>query len=136
MVVLLHRMVFSLPAFVEKYTYYATVKLILNGLIDEYMSANLKLYLEQLKSYVMNQERSNTKWNKLRVWRKQIILFFLSCSVAVWPYAHQWLLFLIWIHSMQGWTATTRHEVTRKKHIKVKNKGNLFRKNLQLKDVC
>ena len=76
MVVLLHRMVFSLPAFVEKYTDYATVKLISNGLIDEYISANLKLYLEQLKSYVMNQERSNTKWNKLRVWRKQIILFF------------------------------------------------------------
>ena len=61
MVVLLHRMVFSLSAFFEKYTDYATVKLILNGLIDEYISANLKLYLEQLKSYVMNQERSNTK---------------------------------------------------------------------------
>ena len=76
MVVLLHRMVFSLPAFVEKYTDYATVKLILNGLIDEYISANLKLYLEQLKSYVMNQEHSNTKWNKLIVWRKQLILFF------------------------------------------------------------
>ena len=61
MVVLLHRMVFSLPTFVEKYTNYVTIKLILNGLIDEYISANLKLYLEQLKSYVMNQEHSNTK---------------------------------------------------------------------------
>ena len=40
---------------------------------------------------------------------------------------------------MQDWTATTRHEVTRKKSQKdkrLKHTGNLFRKNLQLKDVC
>ena len=40
------------------------------------------------------------------------------------------------IHSMQGWTATTRHRVTRKRSTKMlKHKGNRFRKNLQL-DVC
>ena len=37
---------------------------------------------------------------------------------------------------MQDWTATTRHGVTRKISIKrLEHTGNLFRKNLQLKDV-
>ena len=37
------------------------------------------------------------------------------------------------IHSMEGWTATTRHGVTRKRSTKrLKHTGNLFRKNLQL----
>ena len=44
--------------------------------------------------------------------------------------------FLNGIHSMQGWTATTRHEVTRKRSTKIiKHPGNLFRMNLQLKGV-
>ena len=44
--------------------------------------------------------------------------------------------FLIGIHSMQGWTATTWHGVTRKGNTKrLRQKGNLFRKNLQLKNV-
>ena len=38
---------------------------------------------------------------------------------------------------MQGQTATTRHGVTGKRSTKrLKHTGNLFRKNLQLKDVC
>ena len=45
--------------------------------------------------------------------------------------------FLIGIHSIQGWRATTRHRVTRKRSTKkLKHTGNLFKKNLQLKDVC
>ena len=45
--------------------------------------------------------------------------------------------FLIGIHFMQGWTAITRHGVTRKRSTKaLKHTGNLFRKNLQLKGVC
>ena len=45
--------------------------------------------------------------------------------------------FKIGILPMQGWTATTRHEVTRKRNTKrLRHTGNLFRKNLQLKDVC
>ena len=52
-------------------------------------------------------------------------------------YIYTFFLFLIGIHSMQGWTATTRHGVTRKRNTKrLRHKGNLFRKNLQLKDVC
>ena len=38
---------------------------------------------------------------------------------------------------MQGWTATTGHGVTRKEAQKgLQGTENLFRKNLQLKDVC
>ena len=45
--------------------------------------------------------------------------------------------FLIGIDSMQGWTATTRHGVTRKRSTKrLKHTGNLFTKNLQLIGVC
>ena len=47
------------------------------------------------------------------------------------------LFFLVQIHSRQGWTATTRHGLTRKTSTKrLEHAGNLFRKNLQLKDVC
>ena len=39
----------------------------------------------------------------------------------------------IGIHSIQGWTATARHWVTRKRSTKwLKHTGNLFKKNLQL----
>ena len=45
--------------------------------------------------------------------------------------------FLTGIHSMQGWTATSRHGVTKKEAQKtLQNTKNLFKKNLQLKDVC
>ena len=38
---------------------------------------------------------------------------------------------------MQGSTVTTRHGVTRKEAQNgLQDKENLFRKNLQLKDVC
>ena len=38
---------------------------------------------------------------------------------------------------MQSLTATTRHGVTRKEAEKrLQNTENLFRKNLQLKDLC
>ena len=44
--------------------------------------------------------------------------------------------FLIGIHSMQGWRATTRHGFTRKRNTKrLRHTWNLFRKNLKLKDV-
>ena len=50
--------------------------------------------------------------------------------------AIQELFLLIGVHSMQGWTANTRHGVTRKRSTKIlKHAENLFRKNLQLKDV-
>ena len=45
--------------------------------------------------------------------------------------------FFIGIHSMQGWTATTRRGIIRKRNTKeLRHKWNLYRKNAQLKDVC
>ena len=45
--------------------------------------------------------------------------------------------FLIGIHSMQNWTSTTRHGVTKKGSTKrLKHTWNLFRENLQLIGVC
>ena len=50
---------------------------------------------------------------------------------------HSGRLFLLGIHSIQSWTATTRYGVTKKRGTKrLEDTGNLFRKNLQLKDVC
>ena len=50
---------------------------------------------------------------------------------------NQGVFFLIGIHPMQGWTATTRHGVTRKKAQKrLQDTENLSWKNLQLKDGC
>ena len=47
------------------------------------------------------------------------------------------IFFLIGIHSMQSRTAPMRHGVTTKRSTKrLHHTGNLFRKNLQLKDVC
>ena len=38
---------------------------------------------------------------------------------------------------MQGWTNTKRHRVARKRSTKrLKQTGNLVKKDLQLKDVC
>ena len=45
-------------------------------------------------------------------------------------------IFILGLHIMQGSTATTRDEVTKKRTKRLKHAGNLFRKNLQLKDIC
>ena len=62
---------------------------------------------------------------------------FMTLVIAVIPLfeqsSSQSFFSLIGIHSMQGWTATTRHEVTRKRSTKrLKDTGNLFTKNVQL----
>ena len=47
-----------------------------------------------------------------------------------------YIIFLIGIHSIQGWRATKRHGVTRKRSTKIlKYTRNLLRKNLHLKGV-
>ena len=48
------------------------------------------------------------------------------------------IFFLIGImNAMQGWAATTRHGLTRKEVQKrLQDTENIFRKNLQLKDLC
>ena len=64
----------------------------------------------------------------MKVFYKLIVLFLVFFI---------YLFILIGIHSMQGSTATMRHGVTRKRSTKrLEHTENLFRKNLQLKDVC
>ena len=45
------------------------------------------------------------------------------------------VFFIIWIHSIQGYTAIMRYGVTRKRKKRLKCTGNLFIKNLQIKSV-
>ena len=84
---------------------------------------------------------SNLKWKTL-----QLSIFL--CKPHTWENSDSqvtgknalvqsdFLFFLIGIHSMQGWTATTRHGVTRKRTTKrLKHARNLFRENLQLKGI-
>ena len=73
---------------------------------------------------------------------QKLFLFLRKSNFRIFDFQISWchqifFFFLIGIHSMQGWTATTRHGVTRKEaQKKLQDKENLFRKNLQLKDVC
>ena len=63
--------------------------------------------------------------------------FLQNIQKTVWGQTFLLFFFLIGIYSMPGWTATTRHWVARKTTTKrLKHTENLFRKNLQLKDVC
>ena len=88
-----------------------------NSWIFKFYSLNLSSNVEIIPS--LNLQRSSSKdWTSL-------------------PKTDWLIFFLIGIHSMQGWTATTRHGVTRKEAQKrLQDTENLFRKNLQLKDVC
>ena len=66
--------------------------------------------------------------------QKKGLVLKLNCELLE---KQQDFFFFIGIHPMQGWTATTRYGVTRKKAQKrLQGTENLFRKNLQLKDVC
>ena len=92
--------------------------------------------------------RSDAHLLKKYLQKTQAATFLLwpKCSreaVSIGPTAYKTIsvtyltfFFLIGIHSMQGWTAATRHCVTRKKSTKrLKAYRNLFRKSLQLKDI-
>ena len=72
---------------------------------------------------------------------KQIKQYHKNCKIfrfSIWKlFSPTFSFFLIGIHSMQDWTTTTRHGVTRKRITKrLKHTENLFRKNLQLIGVC
>ena len=78
--------------------------------------------------------------NNWRIWWAIFLSIILSISFLR-LLDESWIVILFYffngIHSMQGWTATTRYGVTRKRNTKSsRHAWNLFRKNLQLKDVC
>ena len=62
------------------------------------------------------------------------IYIYICICIYIYVYVY---IYLIGIHAMQGWTATARHEVTRKRNTKrLRRTGNPLRKNLHLKDAC
>ena len=86
------------------------------------ISCERKLFVKE------NPDRKKKK-NRICAFSQRIISF-----MQLHDYFIQSDLFLIGIHSMQP---TTRHGATRKRSKKrLKCTGNMFRKNLQLKDVC
>ena len=82
---------------------------------------NMEIYTKKICKYAKKRQNSGQESQcSGQVWKEKVFFFF-------------W----IGINSMQDWIATTRHGVMRKRSTKrLKHTGNLFRKNLQLKDVC
>ena len=94
------------------------------------------IFSVQNKGYCLKLERRKQK-------ESQLAIFFISVFILCLKYliiqmvTKRSKVFLIGIHSMQEWTSPTRHGVTRKRRTKkLRHTGNLFRNNLQLKDVC
>ena len=92
---------------------------------------------------IANRQNIYKKWIKRIPPKKNSEVTYTVCSYHV-TYAFQsesslsffFFFSIIGIHSIKGRTATTRHGVTRKRSTKrLKHTGNLFRKNLQLKDA-
>ena len=83
---------------------------------------NMEIYIK--KNMQICKEKTKSRARKSMFWpgvKREIVFFF---------------FFWIGINSMQDWIATTRHGVRRKRSTKrLKHTGNLFRKNLQWKDV-
>ena len=105
---------------------------------------NPELFQSTCKKYgcFIDFFRRNGWFKNPAIWMAENILVYIS-RTRFFPKREfvqehsKYIYFLIGIHFMQGWTATTRHEVTRKRNTKrLRHTGNLFRKNLQLKDVC
>ena len=79
-----------------------------------------------------NNPFSNKNW----LWNKIFGKDFCSAVNFLLP-GNKDIPFLIWTHSMQGWKATMRHGITRKRSTKqLKHTGTLFRESLQLRYVC
>ena len=77
--------------------------------------------------------RSNLK----NILCKYVCLLFVAFYVLFQLLPSFFFFFLIGIHHMQGLKATARHGVTKKEVQKgLQDTENLFRKILQLKDVC
>ena len=94
-------------------------------------------------------EGHQEKWTKKRILKNTKFSFWFEIYVhppankSRWMKVTQQNIFCsffkkkIGIHSMQGWTATTKHAATRKRSTKrLKHTGNLFRRSLQLIGVC
>ena len=86
-----------------------------------------------------NKKVSQLKKVDFKSRKNQLLQSLISIGSVAYKIVKNFFFFFlkIGIHSMQGSAATTRHGVTRKGSTKrLKHTGNLFRKNLQLKDIC
>ena len=77
------------------------------------------------------------RWPKT-FWRENLVFHWRKISYLNFTYIFSLFLllffFLLGIHSMQGWTATTRYEVTRKRNTKrLRHTRNMSRKSLTVK---
>ena len=90
-------------------------------------NANSELLQNCTKKQIMPL-KTTVDWLFNDIWRYLIIAL-----IENWRFSAnscKGLFFLIGIHSMEGWTATTRHGVTRKRSTKrLQHRRNLFRKN-------
>ena len=107
----------------------------------------LKKYVSENKIYFCSRKKSNVSLNKKvifvfhTIFKLDFITQIFYCMIHRCLFCSFHTIFVLFkkigIHSMQGWTATTRHGVTRKRSTKrLKHTGNLFTKNLQLISVC
>ena len=88
-------------------------------------------YIKKVYFCHMPQAKNSTKGKLGKISFQNKHYIHLAIQVYIYIY-----IYLIGIHSMQGWTATTRHWVTREKAQKrLQATENLFRKSLQSKDV-
>ena len=95
-------------------------------------------------TYPKLEETGKNRFSRnITIWLKiEFFSFFWKILFLVFPWYYlKWKVrlyfFLIGIQAMQGWTATTRHGLTRKEAQKrLLDIQNLFRNNLQLKDLC
>ena len=128
----------------------------LSSLVTFLCTHNLLSRNVHLKPFYVHKNQFTQILNLLSpvVKQRSITWFFsfwnLHISVGFWQVYHLenwrrkvniifaiWIFFKIGIYSIQGWTATTRHGVTRKRNTKrLRHVWNRFRRNLQLKDVC
>ena len=108
---------------------------------------NLKKYVSENKIYICSRKKSNVSLNKKvifvfhTIFKLDFITQIFYCMIHRCLFCSFHTIFVLFkkigIHSMQGWAATTRHGVTRKRSTKrLKHTGNLFTKNLQLISVC
>ena len=87
----------------------------------------VKTYMGSVTHQTVPHQQWRLDCNRLSNWKGLL-------RVTVW--VKQFFL-KIGIHFRQGWTASMRHGVTRKRSTNwLQHTGNLFRKNLQLKGVC
>ena len=108
---------------------------ILTGIKSCWLISQLRL--KSYPTYFRLSEKKIYLVYLFKVVTKLTLFSNVSAQISNFKLSNQIFFFKIGIHSMQGWTATTRYGVTRKRTTKrLKHTGNLFRKTPQPTGVC